>query len=51
MLYPHARIPAGEPQVIFDGPPDALTTARDERVRQFVEGEAKERLSEEKAEE
>ena len=51
MLYPHARIAAGEPQVVFDGPPDALASARDERVRQFVEGEARDRVSEGKAEE
>ncbi len=50
MLYPHGRLAAGEPQVIFDGPPDALATAADERVRQFVEGEAKERVSEVAAE-
>jgi phospholipid/cholesterol/gamma-HCH transport system ATP-binding protein len=50
MLYPHGRLGAGESQLLHDGPPDALATAKDERVRQFVEGEAKERLSEMKVE-
>jgi phospholipid/cholesterol/gamma-HCH transport system ATP-binding protein len=49
MLYPRGRLAAGESQVLFDGPPDALSGAADERVRQFVEGEAKERLTESKA--
>ena len=46
MLYPRFRLAAGEPQVLHDGSPDSLATAADERVRQFVEGQAKERLSE-----
>ena len=46
MLYPLARLGAGEPQVIFDGPPDDLAAGADPRVRQFVEGEARERLTE-----
>lgn len=46
MLYPLARLGPGEPQVIFDGPPAALDTAADLRVRQFVRGEAGERLME-----
>jgi phospholipid/cholesterol/gamma-HCH transport system ATP-binding protein len=46
MLYPRGRLANGEGQVLFDGPPDALATAPDERVRQFVEGQAKERLNE-----
>jgi phospholipid/cholesterol/gamma-HCH transport system ATP-binding protein len=46
MLYPFARLNPGEPQVLYDGPPDGMTTAADPRVRQFVEGEARERLTE-----
>jgi len=46
MLYPLARLKAGEPQVIFDGTPDELASCADPRVRQFVEGEARERLNE-----
>ena len=49
MLYPSARLGAGEPQILFDGSPDALGSAADERVRQFVEGQAMERVSEMKA--
>jgi phospholipid/cholesterol/gamma-HCH transport system ATP-binding protein len=40
MLYPRARLDPGEPQVIYDGPPDGLAVADDARVRQFVEGRA-----------
>jgi phospholipid/cholesterol/gamma-HCH transport system ATP-binding protein len=50
MLYPLARLGTGESQVLFDGPPDALAAARDGRVRQFVEGEANERVAEAKEE-
>jgi phospholipid/cholesterol/gamma-HCH transport system ATP-binding protein len=46
MLYPLARLEAGEPQVIFDGPPEHLNSFPDPRVRQFVRGEAGERLRE-----
>src|SRR5262249_8611146 len=46
MFYPLARLKPGEPQVIFDGTPDELTRCPDARVRQFVEGEARERLTE-----
>ncbi len=46
MLYPLARLKAGEAQVVFDGTPDELTRCPDPRVRQFVEGEARERLTE-----
>lgn len=41
MLYPLARLNDDEPQVIYDGPADGLATAADPRVRQFVEGRAK----------
>jgi len=46
MLYPLARLRPDEPQVIYDGPPDALEDHPDARVRQFVRGEAGERLRE-----
>ncbi|HEX4132125.1 MAG TPA: ABC transporter ATP-binding protein [Pirellulales bacterium] len=46
MFYPVARLRDGEPQVIFDGPPEALDRTHDQRVRQFVRGEAGERLME-----
>ena len=46
MLYPLARLRPDEPQVLFDGPPEALEDHPDPRVRQFVRGEAGERLSE-----
>ena len=50
MLYPLSRLGAGESQILFDGPPDSLAASPDERVRQFVEGQAKERLNEVKYE-
>ncbi len=46
MLYPYARLKKGENQVIFDGPPEELDTCKDKRVKQFVDGEAGERLME-----
>ncbi len=46
MLYPLSRLQAGEPQVIFDGPPVEMERSRDRRVVQFVHGEAGERLRE-----
>jgi phospholipid/cholesterol/gamma-HCH transport system ATP-binding protein len=46
MLYPLARLADGEPQVLFDGTPAELTACREPRVKQFVEGEAKDRLAE-----
>ena len=46
MLYPLPRLKPGEKQILFDGPPDALKDHGDERVRQFVEGEARDRLRE-----
>jgi phospholipid/cholesterol/gamma-HCH transport system ATP-binding protein len=46
MLYPLARQDSNEPQVIYDGPPSELDNCRDRRVRQFVHGEAGERLME-----
>ena len=46
MLYPLTRLAPDESQVIYDGPPDALEDHPDPRVRQFVRGEAGERLKE-----
>ncbi|HVK17824.1 MAG TPA: ATP-binding cassette domain-containing protein [Fimbriiglobus sp.] len=50
MLHPYTRLGVGDVQVLYDGPPDGLTTCADERVRQFVEGEACERITELKVE-
>jgi len=46
MLHPAGRLGPGESQVIFDGPPSVLDRCDDARVRQFVHGEAGERLME-----
>jgi len=46
MLYPYSRLLPGESQVLFDGPPEGLEESKDRRVRQFVRGEAGERLME-----
>ena len=46
MLFPISRLKADEPQVLFDGSPDELDGAEDQRVSQFVHGEARERLNE-----
>ena len=46
MLFPLARLQRGESQILFDGTPAELGRAPDPRVRQFVEGEARERLLE-----
>lgn len=46
MFYPRSRLDPDHPQVIFDGPPSDLENASDRRVRQFVRGEAGDRLSE-----
>lgn len=46
MLYPYSRLDEGENQIIFDGTPAELEKCKDTRVRQFVEGEAGERLME-----
>lgn len=46
MLYPLARLPPGEHQVLYDGPPEGLESCGDPRVVQFVRGEARERLRE-----
>jgi phospholipid/cholesterol/gamma-HCH transport system ATP-binding protein len=46
MLYPRRRLQPSESQVLFDGPPSRLENAEDRRVRQFVRGEAGDRLME-----
>jgi phospholipid/cholesterol/gamma-HCH transport system ATP-binding protein len=46
MLFPLARLKAGQPQVIYDGPPEVIEQSSDRRVSQFVRGEAGERLME-----
>jgi phospholipid/cholesterol/gamma-HCH transport system ATP-binding protein len=51
MLHPLNRLSNGEPQVLFEGTPDELRDCPDPRVRQFVEGEAKDRLAEQAAQE
>lgn len=44
MLFPLARLPAGQPQVIFDGSPAELDKCKDPRVKSFVEGDASGRV-------
>ena len=46
MLFPLNRLKPGEPQILFDGAPDQLHACADPRVRQFIEGEARDRLQE-----
>ena len=46
MLFPLARLGPDEPQIIYDGPPEGMDHDPDPRVRQFVRGEAGERLRE-----
>jgi phospholipid/cholesterol/gamma-HCH transport system ATP-binding protein len=46
MLYPLPRLEPDEPQIVFDGTPAQVFTAEDQRVFQFVHGQAGERLQE-----
>jgi phospholipid/cholesterol/gamma-HCH transport system ATP-binding protein len=46
MFYPLARLGPGDKQILFDGTPQELAACADPRVRQFVEGEARDRLGE-----
>lgn len=46
MLYSLSRLERDEPQIVFDGKPADLDQSRDRRVRQFVNGEAGQRLME-----
>ncbi|MCE9534129.1 MAG: ATP-binding cassette domain-containing protein, partial [Planctomycetes bacterium] len=45
MLHPLSRVGPEVPQILFDGHPNDLKDFPDPRVRQFIEGEAGERLS------
>ncbi len=49
LLYPTSRLQPGESQILFDGPPSEIDQCPDRRVRQFVNGEAGERLMEMRA--
>ncbi len=46
MLYPLARLRDDEPQMLYDGSPKEIELSPDQRVSQFVRGEARERLME-----
>jgi phospholipid/cholesterol/gamma-HCH transport system ATP-binding protein len=46
MLYPFSRLKSGEDQILFDGPPNAIDQTKDQRVTQFINGEAGARLKE-----
>ena len=46
MVHPVPRLSDGEPQIIYDGPASGLDECADRRVRQFIRGEAGERLNE-----
>lgn len=46
MLCPFARTDEGQSQIVFDGLPEEIEHAADRRVKQFVRGEAGERLME-----
>ena len=46
MLYPLPRVQGDESQVIYDGPSDKIERCPDNRVSQFIRGEAGERLME-----
>jgi phospholipid/cholesterol/gamma-HCH transport system ATP-binding protein len=46
MLFPLSRLLPGEKQILYDGTPASLANCHDPRVRQFVEGEARDRLQE-----
>ncbi|MCU0702749.1 MAG: ATP-binding cassette domain-containing protein [Fimbriiglobus sp.] len=46
MLYPLSRLNPGDAQVVYDGPTAGLANSADPRVRQFVAGEAGDRITE-----
>ncbi|MFM8707556.1 MAG: hypothetical protein ACKOHK_05585, partial [Planctomycetia bacterium] len=46
MLYPLFRLGPDEPQIVFTGTPEELDRCDDPRIRQFVEGQAGNRLTE-----
>jgi len=46
MFYPYSRLKPGESQILYDGIPDGLLQHPDHRVRQFVAGDARDRIQE-----
>ncbi|MCE9544172.1 MAG: ABC transporter ATP-binding protein [Planctomycetia bacterium] len=46
MLEPLSRLEAGDSQILYDGPPERIESSRDQRVIDFVRGEAGTRLTE-----
>lgn len=46
MLYPITRLKPGESQILYNGPPEGMADHADPRVRQFVRGEAGDRMRE-----
>ncbi len=46
MLYPLTRLDENESQIVYDGSPQGIHDAPDQRVGQFVRGEAGQRLTE-----
>ncbi|MCL2623612.1 MAG: ATP-binding cassette domain-containing protein [Planctomycetaceae bacterium] len=46
MLYPVARLRPDEPQIVYEGPADEIDLSPDNRVTQFIHGQAGERLME-----
>jgi phospholipid/cholesterol/gamma-HCH transport system ATP-binding protein len=46
MLYPLERLDPSSAQILFDGPTSGLERSQDQRVGQFIRGEAGERLRE-----
>lgn len=51
MFYPRRRLEQDDSQILFDGPPSLLENYEDRRVRQFVRGEAGDRINELRSEE
>lgn len=46
MLYPRSRLAGDESQMLYNGPPGTIESAKDPRVTQFVLGQARDRLME-----
>jgi phospholipid/cholesterol/gamma-HCH transport system ATP-binding protein len=46
MVYPLGRLRSDEPQVLYDGPAESIEMASDPRVREFVQGDAHDRMEE-----
>ena len=46
MFFPRRRLEDTQSQILYDGPPDGLDNCDDRRVRQFVQGQAGDRLRE-----